>query len=149
MVDETPIHLSDNCTKTELLWDQLKEFISNTTLSILSLRPWSAILGHIDLSDDYLLINHLFLIHKFYISNYRNCGYLNIKQLKAIIDKTKSIEEEISQHEPKKYPSILRNSVLSMRTLYNVQKVQWTVRGRRASSLQLFFLSLSFYLFCL
>ena len=59
-------------------------------------------LGHIDLSDDYLLINHLILIYKFYIYNSRNRGYLNIEHLKAIIDKTKRIEEEISKHERKK-----------------------------------------------
>ena len=33
MIDETPLHLFFNCTKTKLLWDQLKEFISNGTLS--------------------------------------------------------------------------------------------------------------------
>ena len=29
MIDKTPLHLFYNCTKTKLLWDQLKEFISN------------------------------------------------------------------------------------------------------------------------
>ena len=38
MIDETPLHLFYNYTKTKLLWDQLKEFISNKTLSILLLR---------------------------------------------------------------------------------------------------------------
>ena len=54
MIDETPLHLFYNYTKTKLLWDQLQEFISNKTLSILSPTPQSAIQGHIDLSDDYL-----------------------------------------------------------------------------------------------
>ena len=61
MIEETPLHLFYNCIKTKLLWDQLKDFISNET-SFPSLTPQSAILGHIDLSDDYLLINHLILI---------------------------------------------------------------------------------------
>ena len=87
MIDETPLHLFYNCTKTKLLWDQL---------SFLPLMSQSAILGHINLSDDYLLINHLILIYKFHIYNSRNRGYLNIEHLKAIIDKTKRIEEEIS-----------------------------------------------------
>ena len=78
MISETPLHLFYNCTKTKLLWDQLKEFISNETLSISSLTPQSAILGHIDLSDDYLLINNLILIYRFYIYNSGNRGYLNI-----------------------------------------------------------------------
>ena len=42
------------------------------------------------------------LVFKFYICNSRNTGYLNIEHLKAIIDKTKRIEEEISKHELKK-----------------------------------------------
>ena len=62
MVDETPFFLFYNCTKTKLLPDKLEEFIS-----IPSLMPQSAILGHIDLSNHYLLINHLILIYKFYI----------------------------------------------------------------------------------
>ena len=99
MIDETPLYLF--LLKTKLLWDQLKEFISNETLSFPSLTPQSAILGHIDLSDDYLLINHIILIYKFYIYNSRNRGYLNIEHLKAIIDKTKRIEEETSKHELK------------------------------------------------
>ena len=57
MVDETPFHLFYNCAKAKLLRDQLKEFISNTTLSIPSVMPQSTILRHIDLSGDYLLIN--------------------------------------------------------------------------------------------
>ena len=86
MVDETPIHLLYNCTKTKLLWDQLKYFISNITLSISSVTPQSVILVHIDLSDDNLLINHhLILIYKFYISNSRNSGYLNIEHFIIII----------------------------------------------------------------
>ena len=88
MIEETPLHLFYNCIKTKLLWDQLKDFISNETLSFPSLTPQSAILGHIDLSDDYLLINHIILIYKFYIYNSRNRGYLNIEHLKANIDKT-------------------------------------------------------------
>ena len=108
MIDEIPLYLFCNCTKTKLLWDQIQSFITNETLSILSLTPQSAILGHIDLSDDYLLINRLILIYKFYIYNSRNRGYLNIEQLKAIIDKTKRIEEEISKHELKKRSKYLK-----------------------------------------
>ena len=80
----------------KLLQDQLKEFISNTTLSVPSLVSQSVILGHINLSNDYLFINHLVLV------NSRNRGYLNIEHLKASTDKTKSIEEEISKNKPKK-----------------------------------------------
>ena len=67
MIDETPVYLFYNCTETKLLWDQLKEFNTYQTLSIPSLMPQCTILGNIDLSDDYLLINNLILIYKFYI----------------------------------------------------------------------------------
>ena len=43
MIDETPLHLFYNCIKTKLLWDQLKEFMSNKT-SFPSLTQQSAIL---------------------------------------------------------------------------------------------------------
>ena len=76
MIDETLLHLFYNRTKTKRLWDQLKEFISNKTLSFPSLTPPTAILGHIDLSDNYLLINHLILINRFYIYNLRNRGIM-------------------------------------------------------------------------
>ena len=101
MIEETPLHLFYNFIKIKLLWDELKDLISNKTLSFPSLTPRSAILGHIDLSDNYLLINHIILIYKFYIYNSRNRGCLNIKRLKLIIGKTKRIEEEISKHELK------------------------------------------------
>ena len=61
----------------------------------------STILGHIDLSDGYLLINHLILIYKFFIF-ISPATEANIEHLKAIIDKTKRIEEDMSKHELKK-----------------------------------------------
>ena len=102
MIDKAPLHLFYNCTKAKLLWDQLKEFITNETLSFSSYTPQSAILGHTDFSDDYLLINYLMLIYNLHIYISRNRGYCNIEHLKAIIDKTKNIEEGISKHELKK-----------------------------------------------
>ena len=102
IIEETPLHLIYNFIKTKLLWNQLKKNISTETLSFPSLTPQSPILGHIDFSDYYLLINHPIFVYKFYIYNSRNRGYFNIKHLKAIIDTTKTIEKEISKHELKK-----------------------------------------------
>ena len=116
MVEETPLRFFYNCIKTKLLWGQLKKFISNETLSFPSLIPQSAILGHIDLSDDYLLINHLILIYKFCIYNSRNSAYLNIEHLKAIVDETKRIDEEISKHELKKRSKYLMKWLLLLMT---------------------------------
>ena len=78
MIEETPRHLFYKCINSKLLWDQLKEFISNETLSFPSLTLQSAILGYIDLSDDYLLINHLIFIYKSYILNR---GYLTLRAI--------------------------------------------------------------------
>ena len=50
--------------------------------------------------------------------NKKNQENFNIEHLKAIIDKTKSIEDKISKHEPKKNASILRNSILSLKTFF-------------------------------
>ena len=110
IIEETPLHLFYNCIKTKLFWDQLKDFISNEKLSFSSRTPQSAILGHIDLSDDYLLINHIILIYKLSIYNSRNRGYLNIEHLKAIIDKDKRIEEGNRKHELKKRSKYLLKS---------------------------------------
>ena len=73
-LEETPLHIFYNCIKTKLHWDQLKDFIPKETLSFPSLTPNSAMLGHIDLTDVYLLIIHIILIYKFYIYNSRNKG---------------------------------------------------------------------------
>ena len=101
IVDETPFHLFYKCTNPKLFRDQFKEIIFNTTLSISSITPQSVIIGDIDFSDNYLLINHLIVIYKFCTYNF------------------------------KKDPSILRNGVLSLRTSFKRCKSRGTwVRGR-------------------
>ena len=108
---ETPLHLFHNCTKTKLLWDQLKEFISNETLSFPSLTLQSAILGHIDLSDDYSLINHLIPIYKFYIYNSRQRD-LTLSFWKQLLIKLKGLRKKLANMNLIKDLSILWNSVL-------------------------------------
>ena len=54
MIDETWLYLFYNCTKTKISWGKLKKFISNKILFIPSLTTQSVILGHTELSDDYL-----------------------------------------------------------------------------------------------
>ena len=54
MIDETRLYLFYNCTKTKISWGKLKIFISNKILFIPSLTTQSVILGHTELSDDYL-----------------------------------------------------------------------------------------------
>ena len=76
-------------------------------------------LDHVILSDNYLSINHLIHIYELYICNSRNREIVNIEHSRAVIDKTKRIEEEISMNMSlKKDRSILRNGVLSLRILF-------------------------------
>ena len=110
MIEETPLHLFYNCIKTKLLWDQLKDFISNETLSFPSLTPQSAMLGHIDLADDYLLINHTILIYRFHIHNSRNILILCI--WKQLLIKLKGSRKKLANMNLKKDLSILWDGVL-------------------------------------
>ena len=64
--------------------------------------PQSTILSRNILSDDCLLINHLILIYKFYIYNFRNRGCLNIEHLKAIINKLKGLRKKLANMNLKK-----------------------------------------------
>ena len=110
MIEDTPLHLCYNCIKTKLLWDQWKELISNETLSFPSLTPQSAILGHTNLSDDYLLINHLILIYKFCIYN------LILSIWKQLLMKLKGSRKKLANMNLKKDLSILWNGVLLLMT---------------------------------
>ena len=111
MIEETPLHLFYNCIKTKLLWDQLKDFISNKTLCFSSLTPQSASVGYINLSDDYLLINDIILINKFYIYNSRNRSLI-VSIWKQLLIKLKGSRKKWANMNLKKDLSILWNSVL-------------------------------------
>ena len=89
--------------------------------SIPFLTAWSAILGLIDLSDGYSLINHLILTYEFYISFfiilYRN-RILTMSIWKRLLIKLKALRKEKANISLKKDTSILRNGILSLRTLF-------------------------------
>ena len=82
--DETPYHLFCERSHTISLWNQLRHFLSNS-LNILLLTPQSATFGFINQKENFLIINHLLFIFKFYIYNSRSSSKLNIEYLKAII----------------------------------------------------------------
>ena len=63
--EETPYHLFYECSHTISLWNQLRHFLSNS-LNIPLLTPQSAIFGFINQKENFLIINHLLLIFKFY-----------------------------------------------------------------------------------
>ena len=85
--------------------------------SIPFLTAWSAILGLTDLSDEYSLINHLILIYEFYIYNSRN-RILTMSIWKRLLIKLKALRKETANINLKKDTSILRNGILSLRTLF-------------------------------
>ena len=84
--DETPYHLFYECSHTISLWNQLRHFLSNS-LSIPLFTPQSAIFGFISQKENFLIINHLLFIFKFYIYNSRSSSKLSIEYLKTIIYK--------------------------------------------------------------
>ena len=96
--DETPYHLFYEHIHTISLWNQLRHFLSNS-LNIPLLTPQSAIFGFINQKENFLIINHLLFIFKFYIYNSRSSRKLNIEYLEIIIYKTRSIELEVSKTE--------------------------------------------------
>ena len=70
-IDKTPLRFFYNCTKETFLGPIKRIYLWRNIIHSFP-TPHSAILGHIDLTDDYLLINHLILIYKFHIYNSRN-----------------------------------------------------------------------------
>ena len=96
--DETPYHLFYECSHTISLWNQLRHFLSKS-LNIPLLTRQSAIFGFINQKENFLIINHLLFIFKFYIYNSRSSSKLNIEYLKTIIYKTRNIELEVSKTE--------------------------------------------------
>ena len=96
--DETPYHLFYKCSHTISLWNQLGHFLSNS-LNIPLLTPQNAIFGFINQKENFIIINHLLFIFKFYIYNSRFSSKLDIECLKTIIYKTISIELEVSKTE--------------------------------------------------
>ena len=109
--DETPYHLFYECSHTNSLWNQLRHFLSNS-LKIPLLNPHSAIFGSINQKENFLIINHLIFIFKFYIYNSRSSSKLNIEYLKIIIYKTRNIELEVSKTETIRNQKYIKNGNL-------------------------------------
>ena len=60
--NETPYHLFYECSHTNSLWNQLRHFLSNS-LNIPLLTPQSAIFGFINQKENFLILNHLHILH--------------------------------------------------------------------------------------
>ena len=96
--DETPYHLFYECSHTISLWNQLRHFLYKS-LNIPLLTRQSAIFGFINQKENFLIINHLLFIFRFYIYNSRSNSKLNIPMFKTIICKTRNIELGVSKTE--------------------------------------------------
>jgi len=80
------------------------------------LTPQSAIFGFIDYDkDDFLIINHILLIYKWYIYKNRNKSKLGLKHLLDYIAKIKNTEQNICENDFKKKQKFLKkwNKVIS------------------------------------
>ena len=74
--EETTIHLFHIRKKTQALWTKLTSHL-NRHLNLPHIRPQSAIFGFLDISNkDYLIVNHLLLLFKYYIYNARDQEHL-------------------------------------------------------------------------
>ena len=65
--DEITYHLFAICTKTNILWTNIKEFF-NGNLKLPSLTPQSAMFRFSDVDQDiFLVLNHILLLFKHFI----------------------------------------------------------------------------------
>ena len=121
-IDKALFLLFYSCTKANLLWDQLKEFISNKTLSMTSLTPQSAIIVYINLSDGYLSIIESLFTNFIYITP-KTEAILTPKIWNHILIKLKALRKKLANMNLtyleylEKDLSILRNGVTSLTTL--------------------------------
>ena len=100
--EETPMHIFYSCNHTQILSERLKYFIQNK-LDVVSVRSQSAILGLTDSqSENFIIINHLLLIFKYYIFKSRSNKHLSFLQLKTDIIKVKTLEEDLNNGDSNK-----------------------------------------------
>ena len=88
------MHIFYSCIHTQILWKILKYHIENN-LDLPSPKSQSAILGFNDSqSENFIIINDLLLIFKYYIFKSRSNKHLSFLQLNTDIVKIKIFEED-------------------------------------------------------
>ena len=104
--EETPMHIFYSCDHTQSLWERLKYYIQNN-LDLSSVTSQDAILGFTDSHlENFIIINPLLLIFKYYIFKSRSNKQLSFLLLKTNIIKVETLEEDLSQgdnNKSKKY----------------------------------------------
>ena len=100
------MNISYSCNHTQNLRERLEYYVQNN-LDLPSLISQSDILGFTDSqSENFIIINHLVLIFKYYIFKSRSNKHLSFLQLKTNIIKVKPLEEDFSNgdnNKSKKY----------------------------------------------
>ena len=100
--EETPIHLFHICRKTQALWTELTSHL-NRHLNLPHLTPQSAIFVFLDISNkNYLIVNHLLLLFKYYIYNVRDRKHLVFEALMKNIKNIYDIEKNLAGQDPHK-----------------------------------------------
>ena len=114
--EETAVHIFKSCPITRVLWVQLKSLFVNK-ITIPAITPQSAILGFLEKSHkDYIIINHLLLIFKFYVYVSRDQHKVNFNALKNKIREIKKTEKTLAFNDSKK----LRKYDKKWKTIDNV-----------------------------
>ena len=81
----------------------------NTHLNLPHLTPQSAILSFLDISDkDYLIVNYLLLLFKYYIYNARDLKHLVFKALMKNLKNIYNIEKHVAVQDPYKKTKFLK-----------------------------------------
>ena len=91
--EETPLHLFHFCSKTEQLWNKLKQYLSQS-ITIPQTTPQSSIFCFFDIYEHSILINYLLLIFKFHVFNARNTKQLKFENFKTAIRNIMAIEKD-------------------------------------------------------
>ena len=98
--DETTVHLFANCTKTNILWANIKEFF-NEDLKLPSVTPKSVMFGFSDVDQDIFLVsNHILLLFKHFIS--RDSNILLFLRFFRNLQKVCIIEQKIGEESESK-----------------------------------------------
>ena len=105
--EERSIHLFHICRKTQALWTELTSHLDRH-LNLPHFTLQSAIFGFLDISNkDYLIVNHLLLLFKYYIYNARDRKHLVFEVLMKNIKNIYDTEKNLSDQNPHQKTKVL------------------------------------------
>ena len=89
--NENPIHLFYSCNQTRSLWSKFQELL-NSAILLPQYTPQSAFFDFPDNKDNFEIINHLRLIFKYYLFEFRDARKISLEGLNENIIKIYNIE---------------------------------------------------------